>query len=94
MLHALRLAAESADQDSKEHNILVEVVMKHVHASAVKMGATRVAGAGREAQTPRLVGACEMHARVFFWGALRCLASIESPTQKKKRRDSDGLDYY
>jgi hypothetical protein len=40
--------------------------------------------AGREAQTPRLVGACERQARVFLGGALRCLACSESPSKKKK----------
>jgi hypothetical protein len=38
--------------------------------------------AGREAQTPRLVGACERQARGFLVGALRCLACCESPSQK------------
>jgi hypothetical protein len=32
------------------------------------------------AQTPRLVGACERQARVFFGGALRCLACSERPS--------------
>jgi hypothetical protein len=41
--------------------------------------------AGREAQTPRLVGACERQARVFLGGALRCLTCKESPSQKKMR---------
>jgi hypothetical protein len=36
--------------------------------------------AGTEAQTPRLVGACERQARVFLGGALRCLA------QKKEKK--------
>jgi hypothetical protein len=31
--------------------------------------------AGREAQTPRLVGACERQARVFLGCALRCWAN-------------------
>jgi hypothetical protein len=39
MLHALRLAAESADPDSNEHGMLVQAVVKHVHASSVKMAA-------------------------------------------------------
>jgi hypothetical protein len=38
--------------------------------------------AWREAQTPRLVGACERQARVFLGGALRCLACCESPPPK------------
>jgi hypothetical protein len=55
---------------------------------AVEMGVTYDQGwvastgsraAGREAQTPRLVGACERQARGFFGGALRCLACTESP---------------
>jgi hypothetical protein len=39
---------------------------------------------GGEAQTPRLVGACERQVRVFLWGALRCFAASESPFPKKK----------
>jgi hypothetical protein len=42
--------------------------------------------AGREAKTPRLVGACERQARVFLGGALRCLACSESPSQKKVKK--------
>jgi hypothetical protein len=41
--------------------------------------------AGREAQTPRVVGACERQARGFLGGALRCLACSESPSKKKKK---------
>ena len=41
--------------------------------------------AGREAQTPRLVGACERQARVFLGGA-RCAACsvVKAPPQKKR----------
>jgi hypothetical protein len=43
-----------------------------------------------EAQTPRLVGACERQARGFLGGALRCLAKSESRVQKKKRPNRGG----
>jgi hypothetical protein len=56
--------------------------LAEIAAGVLGTAATWVASAGssatgREAQTPRLVGACERQARVFFvggGGALRCLA--------------------
>jgi hypothetical protein len=51
--------------------------------AATWVASTGSRAAGREAQTPRLVGACERRARVFLGGALRCLACSKSPSQKK-----------
>jgi hypothetical protein len=44
--------------------------------------------AGREAQTPRLVGACERQARGFLGGALRCLPVVEAPPLHTHTRKS------
>jgi hypothetical protein len=42
--------------------------------AATWVASTGSRAAGREAQTPRLVVACERQARGFFWGgALRCM---------------------
>jgi hypothetical protein len=45
---------------------------------ATWVASTGSRAAGREAQAPRLVGACERQARGFLGGALRCLACSES----------------
>jgi hypothetical protein len=45
--------------------------------AATWVASTGSRAAEREAQTPRLVGACERQARVFLGGALRCLACGE-----------------
>jgi hypothetical protein len=42
--------------------------------------------AGGEAQTPRLVGACERQARGVLGGGLRCLACSESPPKQNRRK--------
>jgi hypothetical protein len=47
--------------------------------------------AGREAQTPRLVGACERQARGFLGGALRCLACSEILFPKKIKKLRQGI---
>ena len=63
---------------------LAEIAAGVLGTVATWVASTGSRAAGREAQTPRLVGACERQARGFLGGALRCLACSESPSQKKK----------
>ena len=62
---------------------LAEIAAGVLGTVATWVASTGSRAAGREAQTPRLVGACEKQARGFLGGALRCLACSESPSQKK-----------
>ena len=55
---------------------LAEIAAGVLGTVATWVASTGSRAAGREAQTPRLVGACERQARVFLGGALRCLACI------------------
>jgi hypothetical protein len=63
---------------------LAEIAAGVLGTVATWVASTGSRAAGREAHTPRLVGACERQARGFLGGALRCLACSESPSQKKK----------
>jgi hypothetical protein len=65
---------------------LAEIAAGVLGTVATWVASTGRRAAGREAQTPRLVGACERQARGFWGGALRCLACSESPSQKKGPR--------
>jgi hypothetical protein len=60
---------------------LVEIAAGVLGTVATWVASTGSRAAGREAQTPRLVGACEKQARGFLGGAPRCLACSESPSQ-------------
>jgi hypothetical protein len=62
---------------------LAEIAAGVLGTVATWVASTGSRAAGREAQTPRLVGDCEKQARGFLGGALRCLACSESPSQKK-----------
>jgi hypothetical protein len=63
---------------------LAEIAAGVLGTAATWVASTGSRAAGTEAQTPRLVGACEQRqARGFFGGALRCLACSESLSQKK-----------
>jgi hypothetical protein len=80
---------------------LAEIAAGVLGTAATWVVSTGSRAAGREAQTPRLVGACERQARVLGGGALRCLAGGVSPPPPKKSvfgsggfdSDSDGIDY-
>ena len=64
---------------------LAEIAAGVLGTVATWVASTGSRAAGREAQTPRLVGACERQARGFLGGALRCLACSESPSPKKTK---------
>jgi hypothetical protein len=57
---------------------LLAIVCWPSSAPQKKPVSTGSRAAGTEAQTPRLVGACERQARGLGGGALRCLACSES----------------
>jgi hypothetical protein len=65
---------------------LAEIAAGVLGTAATWVASTGSRAAGTEAQTPRLVGACERQARGFLGGALRCLACSESPSQKKHKK--------
>jgi hypothetical protein len=65
---------------------LAEIAAGVLGTVATWVASTGSRAAGREAQTPRLVGACERQARGFLGGALRCLACSESSSQKNQKR--------
>jgi hypothetical protein len=72
---------------------LAEIAAGVLGTVATWVASTGSRVAGREAQTPRLVGACERQARGFLGGALRCLACVASREKKKiKGRDLDSWD--
>jgi hypothetical protein len=77
---------------------LAEIAAGALGAAATWVASTGSRAAGREAQTPRLVGACERQVRVFVvegvyiqrpcffgGGALRCLPSSEIASPKTPR---------
>jgi hypothetical protein len=68
---------------------LAEISAGVLGTVATWVASTGSRAAGREAQTPRLVGACERQARGFLGGALRCLAVAKAPPKKKKKRFSE-----
>jgi hypothetical protein len=70
---------------------LAEIAAGVLGAVATWVASTGSRAAGREAQTPRLVGACERQARGLGGGALRCLACSESPSPQKKDVAFDGV---
>jgi hypothetical protein len=63
---------------------LAEIAAGVLGTAATWVASTGSRAAGREAQTPRLVGACERQARGFGGGA-RCAAwpVVKAPPQKK-----------
>jgi hypothetical protein len=63
---------------------LAEIAAGVLGTVATWVASTDSRAAGREAQTPRLVGACERQARVFLGGA-RCAAwpVVKAPPKKK-----------
>jgi hypothetical protein len=56
---------------------LAEIAAGVLGTVATWVASTGSRAAGREAQTPRLVGACESQARGFGGGALRCRACCD-----------------
>jgi hypothetical protein len=65
---------------------LAEISAGVLGTAATWVASTGSRAAGREVQTPRLAaGACERQARVFWGGALRCLACSEAAPQKNKK---------
>ena len=73
---------------------LAEIAAGVLGTVATWVASTGSRAAGREAQTPRLVGACERQARGFLGGALRCLAWSEIPSSKKKLEGKTPLQRY
>jgi hypothetical protein len=59
-----------------------EIAAEMLGTAATWVASTGSRAAGREAQTPRLVGACERQARGILGGALRCLAVVKAPPKK------------
>jgi hypothetical protein len=59
---------------------LSEISARVLGTATTWVASTGSRAAGGEAQTPRLVEACERQVRGFLGGALRCLASSESPS--------------
>jgi hypothetical protein len=63
---------------------LAEIAAGVLGTAATWVASTGSISAGREAQTPRLAGACERQARVFGGGARRCLGccvGVSAPPQ-------------
>jgi hypothetical protein len=63
---------------------LAEMAAGVLGTAATWVASTGSRAAGGEAQTPRLAGACERQARVFFWGRLRCFAASASVLLKNQ----------
>jgi hypothetical protein len=70
-------------------NLVTAGVVAEIAAGVLGTAATWVAStgsraAGGEAQTPRLVGACERQVRVFFWRGGGGERAAKAPSQKMK----------
>jgi hypothetical protein len=65
---------------------LAEIAAGVLGAVATWVASTGSRAAGREAQTPRLVGACEKQARGFLGARCAAWPVVKAPPKKKTKR--------